>query len=523
MRAHMNSDASERYPLVRAADTLSRGWAAILGVWLVLLFVLLLPSLELKLFADDFHSWRTVARMADRPFLDLMLRTYNPEFYRPFEFALIRLNMEFMGEAPVFYRLAVVFGHLLTCLAVLLLCIRLGFGRVAATASAVFFGIHQTNAMAVLSNDAAGQVYTTFFGLLALAALLPQEGSIRVRHVVASTTLLALSLLWKDAGTGFVGAAFVVLAWDAYKRDRRGTLAAAAAIAAMFAAYLILRRAAGVVPPTFGYGSRYQLWAGWNLVTNPLLMLLSMLTPVGSTIVLLRLGNWPFVAATIASIAFVTAGLVIGVFTFSRRFPNHRPRLILLSILFVTLFYPDALMTHISELYTYKPATLFAVFLGIGVADIYHWVVVERRNLMALLLAALVGVLFACHALSIQHKEWLMEKNGNVADHILKKIRFLVPEIHEDTSIVLANLKEGPAPNYSVFYMEGVDLLGGPQVFELLYGIAPRGYLVVPPERVDAACRTLGGHCLTVLYDAGSVEAGYRDNLESAKAAGGSS
>ncbi len=504
-------NAASDHWLVRAATWLSHRWLPILAAWLVVLFLLFVPSLRLKLFADDFHSWRTVTQLADRPIADLLLRTYNPEFYRPLEFALILLNVSTAGLDPIVYRLATVIGHLLTCMAILLLCVRLGFGRVAGTASAILFGIHQTNAMAVLSNDAASQVFMTLFGLLALCALLPAGGRLAARHVVAACVFLALSLLWKDSGTGFVVAAMLLVIVDRWPVDGgRRALVAIVAMAVVFFAYLWLRSRSGVIPPVFGYRTRYELWAGWNLLANPVMMLLSMITPVGSTIVLLRLRRVAFMAATAVSIAFVAAGLVIGLVYFYRRFPEHRRRLMLLAAIFVILFYPDALMVHVSELYTYKPNAIFCVFLGIGVLDVYHWAIERRRAVLSGLLAGLIVALFACHALSIKHKEWLMRNNAEVAELFLKTMRHEAPMIGPGTAVVLTNAHAGPAPNYSVFYMEGVHVLGGPQVLELVYGVKPRSYDVVDEARVDATCRARGGECLTIRYDRGAIDVGLR-------------
>ncbi len=502
--------------LARAATWLSDRWLPILATWLVVLFLLFVPSLRLGLFADDFHSWRTVTQLADRPVADLLARTYNPEFYRPLEFALILLNVKTAGLDPVVYRLATVIGHLLTCMAILLLCVRLGFGRVAGTASAILFGIHQTNAMAVLSNDAASQVFTTLFGLLALCALLPAGGRLAKRHVVAACAFLALALLWKDSGTSFVIAAIVLLMVDRLPQDgRRSVLLAVGAMVAILVGYLWLRSRSGVIPPVFGYRTRYELWAGWNLLANPAMMLLSMVTPVGSTIVLLRLRWLGFMGATAVSIACVASGLVIGLVYFYRRFPEHRRRLLLLAAVFVVLFYPDALMVHVSELYTYKPNAIFCVFLGIGVLDVYHWAIERRRTALSALMAGLIVALFACHALSIKHKEWLMRNNAEVAELFLKTMRHEVPAIGPDTAVVLANARAGPAPNYSVFYMEGVHVLGGPQVLELVYGVKPRSYDVVDESRMDPTCRARGGDCMTVYYDRGAIDVKLRANAGS--------
>ncbi|MBZ0274454.1 hypothetical protein K8I61_20650 [bacterium] len=502
----LSADLPDDRRLAELSAWLGRRWMPILALCLVGITAVFAPALNLRLYADDFHSWNTVAQTAHESVAELFLETYNPEFYRPFEFLLIRLNYQLIGRNPAFYHAAAILGHLLGSLAVLMLCLRLGFGRVAGTASAVFFGLHQTNAMAVLSADAASQVWSTTFGLLALCVLLPRDAA-GYRHAAAAFFFLLLALFWKDSGVTFAMLALTLVALHLWRIDRRAAIACGLAVAAALALYLFMRHQAGVVPMVYGYRSRYELWLGANVPKNIGLMLLSLLSPVGSTIIVLRKASLPFAIATAVVIAVVASWLAVGVVRFARRDPRHRTSLAILFALMALSFFPDALATRVSELYTYKSAAFFAIFLGLGVLDIHDWGLARGRRAFTVLTAAMVALVLACHVLSIKHKEFLMRSNGEMAWHILRQIKQDVPELADGADAVLANARPGPAPLYSIFYMEGVNVLGGKHALEMIYETRINHYNIVEPETLNARCRAAKNDCLAILYDRGDIDA----------------
>jgi hypothetical protein len=67
-------------------------------------------------------------------------------------------------------------------------------------------------------------------------------------------------------------------------------------------------------------------------------------------------------------------------------------------------------------------------------------------------------------------------------------------------NIIVSNREPGPAPLYSIYYMEGIHVLGGAKIFQFYYGVKPETYRFYPFEQLDQAMRDLPGEKVVLLY-----------------------
>jgi hypothetical protein len=455
-----------------------------------------LSGLDLLPYADDFNSWSKAAQAESA--VKLLLSSYHTEFFRPLELLLVKANLATYGLRPTLYHLMTILGHLAMTLVVFALALRLGFSRAAAIGAALLFGISQTNAMAVLSADTAGQVFCTLLGSLALLVLL-RPAPHTIATAGTASALLFGSLLWKDAGVSFLAASILVLVFrEELRRKPRALILSIAVIVAGVAVYMILRNAAGVSAPEFGSEGRYQFRIGLNLPRNFILMLFSAVSPIGSTI-LLQLKNNPVVLVPALALAVTTAGLGFFGIVLRAKKSEHRRNLLLTFLLLLALLFPEGLLNRVSELYTYKPNVILSILLAAGLIEIASRATARDRFAKAglVVLALLIAT---ANLVSIEHKESLMRENGLRTERILAEVRSQVPHTEPGTSIIAVNSEPAARLNYSVFFMDGLHLLADGKAFEILYDRKVPELLYLQPGQVEAFIGRSGRPHLVIRY-----------------------
>jgi len=464
-----------------------------------------LPSLDLLLFADDYIAWSKVLSTIKEPWWRLFGYNYNPEFYRPFEHLLIRFNVWIAGFNPIPYRVATILGHLLMVAGVYWFARRFRFRFRSAIAAALIFGLSHANAMAVLSNDAANQIYSTLFGMIALGMLLRREDKRPLHQPAAIIGALWLmgALLWKDSGISYVPALAIVLSDEVRRCDRGERLRALVRLCWPFVAVLIvyfaLRFNAGVSGPGWGKTGRYDLWPGMNVIVNTVLFLLGLFTPVGSSVIVLRMNDAAFLAAWGASLLVTAAIFGIGAYWRWRNQEQGRRQVVMLLALMFAVMLPDVRMAKISELYVYKPNVFFAILLGAGLVGVFHILWGRKKFILFTLLLIFSGVMIFSNGYSIQHKMHRLRDNGLLTKRLVGEIKRQMPEL-ASRKILAVNRSPGPAPLYSIYYMEGVYVLGGGKVFEYLYGQKLEEFRYYKFEELDRGLQEIPGRKVVVLF-----------------------
>ena len=466
--------------------------------------LLYMDSYGLKLFADDFASWNTVNQLAGPA--SVFSTTYNPEFYRPLELLLIRLNIHWWGFNPVFYHVVALAGHILTSLALFVLARRLRFSMAVGIAASLVFGLSNVNAMSVLGNDTASQIFSSLFGMLALIAVLPNR-DVRIGDCLLAAGLLILSLHWKETGASYcLAVAVALVAGLAPQKKIKRLVVLMLPILAVVIVYGAMRQAAGITGPDLGSQGRYQFWIGLNIPRNLALMFAAMITPVGTTILLLHQSNTLFVALCIAVNVSLTGSLIFGLWSHARRSPDRWRPFVFPTILMFVLFVPDIFLTHISELYAYKPNALFCVLFAVAIVEVFHGVAARGKALRIIAVGFFVFLLM-CHVVSVKHKQRLMQTNGDHAQRMLLKIKKDVPVVPAGTPILISNFDPGPGVIYSVFFIHGVWVLGAGGFYEYLYGNELAGYRYLPPKQLAMQLENLEKTTLVITYDRGKVHA----------------
>lgn len=448
-------------------------------------FLLYQAGTRIGLFLDDFHFWVTVSQNPKAG--SLFFTVYPPVFYRPLEYLLMLGNYKAAGFDPIWYHIAAVIGHLATVAVVFIFTRRLGFGSRSAVFAAAVFAFAQINAMAVLGNDTAGQVFSVLLGLLALCCLLP-KGELKPRHMFAAALLLFFSLLWKESGATFILCA-VFLSW--HKRaglapgNRSASLRFWAPLMVIIVVYFVLRIAADVPSPGFGQSLRYELWIGKNIPVNIGMLLFAVLTPIAPSILVQNLDNRMLLVITGAIVALYCALILAGLYMAGKKDRYGRGPIAVCVVLFALSFFPDCLANQVSELYGYKTAAFMAVLTGVGLGSIFSRIL-EKTRQGATILAVFLVAFLTLNALSVHHKRQVMEKNADRAWNYLDQIQTRVPNIPEATFIYGVNLDPPLKRPYSVYAIDGLNVLAEGKIFETIYGRHFTGFSLVDEKSLES-------------------------------------
>lgn len=476
----------------------------LLGLTCLAISLLYFNLTDLDLFADDFLTWNMTYQAKN--VTELFGTTFNPEFYRPLELALVRLNLAASGFNPFLYHLITLVGHLLSSLALYYLARRAKFSFTTALVAMLVFGVSHVNAMAVLGNDTAGQVYSSLFGLLAISQLVGKE-ELEWKSLVFSSALLFVSLLWKDSGITYVAVAMAISLRRSFSRARYSdSLKYFAPFLAVLTIYLLLRYQAGAIGTSIGETGRYQLWFGLNIPKNIVLMFGAMLTPLGTTVLLAHRTDPSLIAAGVILLLSVVLMILYGLYLTRKNGVATLSQIVFpLALLFLLLF-PDCLMNRVSELYIYKPNGLFALLLAHCFITIYADVPTKSKIARALLMGCAICFL-VCNVLSAKHKEELMRVNGIRATQMIREIKQQVPKVPKGTPLIVSNLDGEPELVYSVFYMHGVTLLGAGSFYEMIYGSELPEYRNIPSDQLLKSIAGLNKPAMVVTYDKGRIKA----------------
>jgi len=150
-------------------------------------------------------------------------------------------------------------------------------------------------------------------------------------------------------------------------------------------------------------------------------------------------------------------------------------------------------------LYVYKPNVFFAILLGAGLVGVFHILWGRKKFILFTLLLIFSGVMIFSNGYSIQHKMHRLRDNGLLTKRLVGEIKRQMPEL-ASRKILAVNRSPGPAPLYSIYYMEGVYVLGGGKVFEYLYGQKLEEFRYYKFEELDRGLQEIPGRKVVVLF-----------------------
>jgi hypothetical protein len=355
----------------------------------VVLFVAMAPLLPF----DDDLLYITPATTPD---IAGLLPT--ADFWRPFDY-LFRMLLGLVPQAfPLLNHFAVVVGHVLnTCLLHAILKRRLGLEAHPRFLACLFFLVSPAVFVAVASIDSLNQVWSAFFGMLAVFLLL---GSTRPTTFVASFACCVLALFWKEGGMPFFVIAPAVGIFAQWSRDSAAqrkvatttpqapptkppTLAPQApnprAYLKRLALYLLIGLAICAIYLAIRFfllgqmslgsaGGRYAMSLNpLNIAGNLAVLLASCFSSIDSIAILAQPRNLPLAAITaLASLPFIL--WVLRETVRWLRTPRARTRLIFLVLMALTGVSPYLLMASAGEMHAYQlmpfVAVLIALYMG---------------------------------------------------------------------------------------------------------------------------------------------------------------
>jgi len=390
-------------------------------------------------------------------------------WYRPFQMAFLASVQARYGLWTVPIHLTHILLHFATTGLAYLLARRLGLSALQAALAALFFLVAQANAIAVLSVDTLSGVGATLFGLATLWLIVPANDSTapttrrRLRQYCLAPIAFLLSLLSKESSVSvWPMAAICLAAFPEVVRpapiDWRRKLRLAAVMLPMLLvllAYLLFRNTTGAMPAEMGEGS-YQFRLGTNILSNLAMVLGAAMTPISTVSIMSALSSGGM--AFLAGSGLVTAGELL-VVVWGLRHDGRAGLWLTISALAVVSLFPMVLLNHVSEMYAYGAMPFLGMLLGGGWAVALRGLRTRRPGL-ALGSIGLAGILLL-NVAAIQSKARLMVANGESVQRILRQLEVFVPAIPANGRLLLVNPPRHGLSSYSVFMVNGFDVLEG--------------------------------------------------------------
>lgn len=390
-------------------------------------------------------------------------------WYRPFQMAFLSTIQARYGLWTLPIHLIHILLHAVTTGFVYALARRFGLSALQAVIAALFFLLAQANAIAVLSVDTLSGVCATLFGVVTLWLLVPAHnstGSIsrsRFTQYCLAPVAFLLSLLSKESSVSVWPMAAACLAafpevaqprpidW----RRKLHQTPVMLPLLLVLLAYLVIRNAAGAMPAEMGLGP-YQFRVGANILSNLAMVLGAAMTPASTVSIMNALSRDD--TAFLVGAGLVTAGELL-IVVWGLWHDGRVGLWLTISALAVVSLFPMILLNHVSEMYAYGAMPLVGMLLGGG------WAVAlkrfrTRRLILALGSIGLAGILLL-NVAAIQSKARLMVANGESVQEILRQLEAFVPAIPANGRLLLVNPPRHGLSSYSVFMINGFDVLEG--------------------------------------------------------------
>jgi hypothetical protein len=200
----------------------------------------------------------------------------------------------------------------------------------------------------------------------------------------------------------------------------------------------------------------YQFRVGLNIPSNMAMVLGATLTPVSTVSIMNAFSRGD--RASLLGAGLVTAGsLLIAVWGLRR---DGRAWLWLtVSLLAVISLFPMVMLNHISEMYAYGAMPLAGMLLGGGWAAALERF--QARRVVLFLSAIGLAGLLLLNVAGIQSKGQLMVGNGEAVGSILHMLKAFIPSIPAKGRLLLVNPPSPVLSSYSVFVVNGFDVLEG--------------------------------------------------------------
>lgn len=440
----------------------------IVGLLIVAGLALWLPQVGGQHFCDDYDFIFDTVPMNEMPSL-FIHRSPNSAHYRPVEAVILASAQNVLGiqRSAYFTQGLAAACHVALCVWSFAFLRRFGVALLPATLGVLFAMAHPVAVGAILGNDTLSQVMSVLFGYLglwgiisgsALPVPLKSQTSTPKRmswlRTGAGIAALIVALLCKETAIGFVCLAGLFTIY-AYARIPKRPVSAGAVpvlLLALLAGYFLLRMVLGLQTAA-GESAKgaTSLTLGWNILSNPIQLLVSTLMPFSSVDVFTAAisRQWMLLAAFAMPSLAIAIAICIGA---ANCMPGHRGRsLAIYGLCLFGLIFPFLFIRHVSELYAYQilPVVAVGVALFFGTLASSKWKV-PAVVVMILLMGVMVQAIFS--------KAYLQRKNGQAASTLVNELVPIVRQLPPHGTLVLYDA-HATAISYSFYLQRGFDVV----------------------------------------------------------------
>ena len=438
----------------------------ILGIWLAALMgalALYTPFVNAPYFSDDLLFYFTPP--AQHWYLYFGKAAVVFHAYRPLEAIVLSTIQSHLRFDTWPIHVIALAAHAGLCCVIWLAAIRLRFKPSEAFVASALMLVSQVAEPALLGNDTLSQVVSAFLGassmwLLSKPLVEGKAGSsLSTARLAASIGCYLASLFFKETALGFLLVAGLLTCFIALRETTWGRrLLSLARLLLPYGLatglYLLARIHAG--GPVSSSGD-YRLNVGMNGLRNLGLFLFASLNPFSTvtTAVSAELRDEDTLLIVIGTVSFLAIVILTGVLTSSRKILS----LILLACAAGALF-PAFLLQHISELYLYNAFPFLALLFAGAFGSLWR-----RGKAVRVVVVICLGVMFCGQVIAVRQKSSLMYKNGQTAAGMRATLSPYIEKLPPHSTVLLVR-NNPPAPRYSVFLLNGLDVLeyGAPKL-----------------------------------------------------------
>lgn len=423
----------------RYSQQLLRQWGLLilLGTVTAVLYV---PSVRTWYFSDCFNFFFANPR-------EHILSGFTGDFYglwRPLEVTAHACQQLIFGWGTWPLHLLQVAMHCAMIIVVYALCRQIGGTLIHAFIAATYCAVAQVNVQALVRVDTLGQVGAgLFMALTALAMSQSTRRFTRLPNILDKWYLLALtcfvvSMLWKEHGCSTLLIVSLIVGATALRASNQKLLRkkvikglwTVLPFAVVFVVYYSYRTSVIDLSKLNKY---LEVSLGFGVLKHIFLLIGAAVTPVSAHKILLwhESRNLPMLAlvglGTLLVCIMVAAGL--------RKFPKATSSCLILAAVLLTM--PSALITRVSEIYSYNVIPAVSLLFGLGIGNLLVATYRSKSRLQCLLVLGMLAIIVVTNVSSVVEKRDLIVHNGDIARKLFPQLISIVQQAKPNSNLMI--------------------------------------------------------------------------------------
>lgn len=323
--------------------------------------------------------------------------------------------------------------------------------RTVGSLAVLLFFCNPTIVGTVQNIDHIFKITGTLFYLLAVGLFWLYLESRKTAYCIAAFVLFAAAF-YSDADALAIMPAFCLLLL-AYinKIDYKRIITLVFTAIVVAAIYLYLRKLVVGGALSGGVSGKQDILLNHNMLLNAAKMSISCFLFTISPYLFLKKKLYVVVGGV-----FLAGNMAIMASAYIRTGADERKKLLVLLGLAITATVPFILIRHVSEIYTFRAATLFMVVLGYAIFLLYY----SAKPLLQGFLITFVSLMLLSGSLSVIAKQKMMLERGVMAEQMAIAMKDALPVPISNSTIVLDIGACGPDKTYSDFINDDSQLAG---------------------------------------------------------------